>query len=103
MSHTPGLWIAIPEQLHNNAHHIAGRSPKVKTEGGTLIADEARAGPMRGRCRTAEANARLIAAAPEMLQTLKDALKSLNQPGSDGYRLTCIAMVEDAIARAERE
>jgi hypothetical protein len=53
--------------------------------------------------REVEANACLIAAAPELLQVLKDCLQSLERlPDVDGaYRVTCISEAKQAIAKAE--
>jgi hypothetical protein len=51
----------------------------------------------------AEANARLIAAAPELLQAAKDALESLKRlEDKDGaYRVTNISQLQSAIKKAE--
>ena len=64
-AHTPGPWQAKPEMLSRD-FHIAGRSPTV-VKGDNEIASVAR--PPRsgaGRSEEAEANAHLIAAAPEL-------------------------------------
>jgi len=49
------------------------------------------------------ANARLIAAAPELLESAKDALESLKRlPNTEGaYRITVIQELQAAIAKAE--
>lgn len=64
--HTPGPWKAIPEPLFNGMH-VAGRGPCIRA-GHLCIAKVDRISASgRKRCEEGEANARLIAAAPELL------------------------------------
>lgn len=49
--------------------------------------------------RMQEANARLIAAAPELLSALKDCIESLERLGA--FRVTCIQQAKAAIKKAE--
>lgn len=82
MTHTPGPWRADGEDVFSGhtcqATHIANANP---------IRDMFR--------RTAEANARLIAAAPELLEALKDALAVHGDTYSWGAKaLAAIAKVE---------
>lgn len=72
-THTPGPWRALPEVLTGGIHHVGGRSPIVMKEG-RKIACVSRSLDARikdGPCKEAEANARLIAAAPDLLAALK--------------------------------
>lgn len=70
---TPGPWEAVPEKLYNGRFHAAGRTPSVFC-GDRKIADaHLPLGAFRkdGPSEEAEANARLIAAAPDLYNTLK--------------------------------
>lgn len=58
MSHTPGPWTMVGREIFGNAFDQSAR----------LICDRVRGGSPQA----ADANARLIAAAPEMLAVLKD-------------------------------
>jgi hypothetical protein len=72
MSHTPGPWTALIDpdgrfEIECDTHIIAGR------------------GPLTHAAEESKANARLIAAAPEMLEALRQALlviESLPREGS---------------------
>lgn len=67
-THTPGPWNYRPEKLHDDVHHVAGRGPEVAVGLRFTIHVPAN-GPTRDE--EAEATARLIAAAPEMLEALR--------------------------------
>lgn len=87
--HTPGPWKAIPEVLFHDGQHIAGRMPKVIREG-VFIASVSRhdgARIKRGRCPEAEANARLIAASPDLLAALERLLQVASEGTSKGRAL----------------
>lgn len=66
MGHTPGPWEAMPEVLLKGCH-VGGRSPAVRSTD-RKIADVYRVSNKdHGRNEQCEANARLIAAAPDLL------------------------------------
>lgn len=72
MTHTPGPWKAIPETLiphEGKLYHAAGEGPRVAAKD-RRIAFVSR-GSGDGLDDEAEANARLIAAAPALLEALK--------------------------------
>jgi hypothetical protein len=78
--HTPGPWEAVSERLHGTSS-VAGRSPEV-VKVGRKIAKVQRsldASIKGGRCEEAEANARLIAAAPELLDALQRVVAQLRK------------------------
>ena len=92
-AHTPGPWYAEQDGNSDNwsvasedwggiVTRICYPDPKVDT--------------------SAEADARLIAAAPDLLAALSDCLESLSRmPGSPGaYRITCMTQARTAIAKA---
>lgn len=90
MKHTPGPW-----QI--------GRYDDIVDASGEIIRAK---GLALTRGDEAEANSRLIAAAPEMLAALKDAMRSTRKDfktGADGDRQHREAWAEqfDAIAKAE--
>ena len=98
-AHTPGPW----EQWVGHATILAG--PAAKNEIGQLsgfrrpiceIVDAEGEEPFDGLEEEEEANARLIAAAPEMLAALHEARDVLE----DSYG-ACIQAVDAAIAKAE--
>lgn len=70
---TPGPWLAHEELLTPGGLHVTGRSPSVR-KGQHIIAEVTRFLNHRlneNSCREAEANARLIAQAPEMFESLR--------------------------------
>ena len=93
--HTPGPWKSNP-YVHSMIHGFAVYSDKSCVD---KIADDIKR----------EADARLIAAAPEMLEALKEALldlESLEGETKDDLCLTRIEQIKAAIAKAtggERE
>ena len=98
MTHT--TWRAEPELLSDGKYHAAGRCPKVFA-GHALVADVARS-TWKGRDTAAEANARLIAAAPDLLRACELALAHV--PRSDDAPDSGIhGLMERAIAKAKGE
>jgi hypothetical protein len=100
MKHTPGPWSALPEKLLDG-RHIGGRSPQV-VRNGQSIAKVMRSLDARikdGASAEAEANARLIAAAPELFEALMYIVNDA-EPGEDarlttaGYNLACAAIAK---------
>lgn len=98
MNYTPGPWKYVTN---------VGPTKALITEddGSTIV--ELR---LNVRDSRLEANARLIAAAPELLEVCKDALESLRrlpydwQPGRPvAYRVTIMQELEKAIAKAQGE
>lgn len=97
-SHTPGPW-----QVRLFAIDMHDIEAKVAPGQFALVA-QCPAGE-RERVTTAQmqANARLIAAAPELLEALRAALPSLHWANTHGSRCDeDIAAVETAISKAER-
>jgi hypothetical protein len=110
--HTPGPWDYVPA----NEHH----GPYVTTDYGTTVADlyvlsepvawssEARK-PIPFMGEMAEANARLIASAPDLLEALKAAretilyLKNARWSECEGSDDEWIGYIDAAIARATGE
>jgi hypothetical protein len=72
MSHTPGPWLFCDD--NGPDRNIWAGTTVIATTDGDSVA-----------CETANANARLIAAAPELLSALKLCLYTLKQMLSDGY------------------
>ena len=93
-NHTPGPW-AIDRSAHFKTFQICGPMFGPDSNGGYAVAEIAYAGTH------AEANAHLIAAAPELLAALKEAeivlAVALSWPGSEGTR----SKMRAAIAKAE--
>lgn len=86
-SHTPGPWILKPYRKDFSIG-ISGESEYVVTVTGMSEKDKA--------------NARLIAAAPELLEACKDALESLKRliDAEGAYRVTNISQLQSAIRKA---
>jgi hypothetical protein len=101
-SHTPGPWTAVPEQLFEGRAHVAGRLPRVETDL-RIIADVRRYHTsVNGRCEVAEADARLIAAAPVMLDALQSILRHIEpQPSAlaKAIAATCQSAIHKALGR----
>ena len=69
--HTPGPWVAQPT-VDSTCHNIFGTSKNQEYHIGTLQ------GGSRADVQIAKANARLIAAAPELLEALQYCLEAAN-------------------------
>lgn len=68
---TKGPWKAVPERLSPAGYHVGGRTPEVVDAEGRVVATARRfAAPIR-QCDVAEANAKLMAAAPALYEALK--------------------------------
>ena len=84
--HTPGPWEVRPEIMWHDGSHVAGRTPKVMKEGRQIasITRSLDAKIKDGRCEEAEANARLIAAAPRLLEALRKLVERIDTNGGIG-------------------
>jgi hypothetical protein len=104
-AHTPGPWHAEPT-VHSNRVNIFGLNPTASFHVGTLVSGS------RSKLDVLEANASLIAAAPDLLEALKALLEArglnpnivVGKHPIDGHPLNAegVAAVkaEAAIARA---
>ena len=92
--HTPGPWRRKSAQTASPWHIDAGEGPTYR-----MIA---RVHDAYTADDSSHANARLIAAAPDLLAAASDALESLRRlPNApDAFRVTCIAQLSAAIAKA---
>jgi len=88
MNHTPGPWFS-PDRLHGT------RYVEARIDRG-MLQEVAACGPTE-KPEQQEANARLIAAAPELLETLKNMLDVWEHGGLKPYP---IAKARAAIAKA---
>src|SRR5215475_3635868 len=75
MTHTPGPWKSEPHSAHEIAFLISSTAPQ--TMGGDRTVTVAKF--------ASQADARLIAAAPQMLKVLKEVNSSLQALGSDAF------------------
>jgi hypothetical protein len=98
MSHTPGPWVLDGDNIIERTGFL----------GGVYIAhkDSGRVAETFVNCRVTaasecRANARLIAAAPELLEACKDALRDLIADGHEHYRV--VDTLRAAIAKAEQQ
>lgn len=89
--HTPGPWYCVDTSNHAHDYRLTDKN-------GFPLYVNAEANDHSQQ----RANARLIAAAPELLSAAKDALESLKRlADTDGaYRVTCISELESAIKKA---
>ena len=85
--HSPGPWKVCEPTKTMHA---------IRSANGRTIADVGYSGSFDGD----EANARLIAAAPELLATLNTAKWMLERDYIDDQKMTVIRKCEDAIAKA---
>ena len=95
MKHTPGPWEYFPK-LSGSENH---RGFRIGVNKGWLIAD---AMPIDMDGKEGEANARLISAAPDLLEALKDCLRVVEFLASDSCPTT-IQNAKAAIAKATGE
>jgi hypothetical protein len=89
MSYTPGPWVR--GEIHDR--HI------VKDGNGNLVADAA--GPSNLKQETREANARLIASAPELLSALQNLLGYIEATDDDIDHTEMCLNTGDAVLNAE--
>lgn len=95
-THTPGPWTVIRSKMATDGAFDYA----IGTDGSPVIA-EAFGRDAKGGWPNAEANARLIAAAPEMLAALQEAEGELYQvPPADAEQERVLAVVRAAIAKA---
>jgi hypothetical protein len=97
---TPGPWIAHTEILTPGGLHVAGRSPSVRKDS-HIVAGVGRFLDERlnhAKCPEAEANARLIAAAPELYRALDDLVAECPAPSEQ-----TITIARKALAKAVAE
>ncbi len=97
MTHTPGKWSAQFKQedvIYGVPICAKGRSPRRHVPVANVPVDYTDR-------KEREANARLIAAAPELLEALKMALEALTEDSNAQVRLETAGWVEAAIAKAE--
>jgi len=90
--HTPGPWSWQKAAEPNGIHHNALIHPNTEV----ILYEK----PTHQSC--ARANARLIAAAPDLLAACESALIAL-KTGSPKWKDTAIADLDRAIAKAEKE
>ena len=92
-NYTPGPWaIDVPDDRRSPVR-ITTAAPIF--EGATLPAEIARVTRIHGRCGNYAANARLIAAAPDLLFALRELVKL-----HDGEVFLCVEKDDDATAAA---
>lgn len=96
MAHTPGPWVVVNGTAV--APQWAPRERVAKTIAVNLRADEDGAFPEVGEWQ--HADARLIAAAPELLDALKESLDVMGEWGDDGDPAWA-SRARAAIAKAE--
>lgn len=103
--HTPGPWLATEDPMSSQDYQTLVALPGRAGAMGTWLAlvqhnwNEAEAGERRISWKEAEANARLIAAAPELLEALENLLAVNEGEGGTRYRAQDIARA--AIAKAK--
>lgn len=96
-AHTPGPWIITRSKMATD-----GAFDYAISADGALVLAEAFGRDAKGGWPPAEANASLIAAAPDMLAALREAEGELYQvPPADAEQERVLAVVRAAISRAE--
>lgn len=99
---TPGPWSFEPEPMWRGKH-VAGRSPLVRKDGRTVASCSRYASTnveVSGRHEEAEANARLISAAPELYEALEALMGVFAKAYFDE---THLALAAAALAKARGE
>lgn len=86
MKHTPGPWRVEPETIHDFP-----RSLKIYGSNGLFVAD---CGVGSGATSRGEADARLIAAAPRMLEIIKDFVDTADYLASQGELVNSEPLME---------
>lgn len=101
-AHTPGPWHV---EVWDYSHASPPRKELNVQNGSNLLAtvawDEGKENPYTVQTAEAQANARLIAAAPEPLEALREAKKLMEANGWAGHAPNTIALMRAAIAKAE--
>ena len=97
--HTPGPWVADDNEGFSMWKIYSRMSPSGSWVQGPCVAK------VIGDSAEADANARLIAAAPELLEALEKALDALggNDPYDLGYDDSICGYIRAAIAKAKGE
>ena len=97
--HTPGPW-----WIYESAGEIMGEYPGIEADGGSVVCFGDDMEGVRGdTCEERLANARLIAAAPELLEALDWAVNEFDgktRYASEQQRLNCIDKCRDALRKA---
>ena len=97
--HTPGPWILSGPM---GTGHLHGREPEFRVYAHRTLFLEVCADPDGYAHGENEANARLIAAAPELLETLREVRKQARHPDYD-WSLDLQREVDAVIAKATGE
>lgn len=100
--HTPGPWRMIGPRGKPARIIIKGRTQKIN---GDTDENGPRVVELKRHCSTDEANARLIAAAPELLEALEEYLDLDENPGKERQwsREARIGLARAAIVKAKGE
>jgi hypothetical protein len=95
IKHTPGPWKAHPDRWVTTDDANLERIAKVADASDDVEVTDERA----------DADAHLIAAAPDLLKAAEDALELLKRlrNAEGAYRVTCIAQLAAALAKAKGE
>lgn len=97
-SHTPGPWLAMHTAAHGIHCNIAGTGGRIggTTEAGLI----AHVKCIPDAWGSAESNARLIAAAPQLVEALKALLSATTNDGRHCRTLPVVVAAEAALAAA---